>query len=188
VIQRSDQKLWPFRKGTLVSSDGTSASPSSDSTSTPRKTAFRNSSKILRVIQLSDQKLWPFRIGSQVRSDETSAAPSSDLTSTPRKTASGNSCKNLREIHRSDQKLYPYRTSTLVWSDDTSAAPSSGSTSTPRKTADELVLWSAASTPPPHQVAIPKVLLGKHHPKTPVKIWGRSNGRIKSYGPFIPVF
>jgi hypothetical protein len=55
-IKRSDQKLWPFRTGTLVSSDETSSSPSGDSTSTPRKTASGNSSKILRVIQRSDPK------------------------------------------------------------------------------------------------------------------------------------
>jgi hypothetical protein len=44
-----------------VSSDETSSSPSGDSTSTPRKTASGNSSKILRVIQRSDPKSLPFR-------------------------------------------------------------------------------------------------------------------------------
>jgi len=60
VIQRSDQKLCSFRSSTLVSSDETYTSPSSDSTSTPRQTASGNSSKILRVIQRSDQKLCLF--------------------------------------------------------------------------------------------------------------------------------
>jgi hypothetical protein len=55
-IQRWDQKLWPFRTGTLVVGDDTSASPSSDSTSTPRKTPSGNSCKILREIQRSEQK------------------------------------------------------------------------------------------------------------------------------------
>jgi hypothetical protein len=59
MIQRSDQKLWPFRTCTL-SSDETSPSPSGDSTSTPRKTASENSCKKFREIQWSDQKLWPF--------------------------------------------------------------------------------------------------------------------------------
>jgi hypothetical protein len=47
VIQQSDQMLWPFRIGTLVWSDETYASPSIDSTSTPKKTASGNSYKIL---------------------------------------------------------------------------------------------------------------------------------------------
>jgi hypothetical protein len=47
----------------MVSSDETSALPSSDSTSTTRKTASGNSCKNLREIQRSDQKLWPLRTG-----------------------------------------------------------------------------------------------------------------------------
>jgi hypothetical protein len=97
-IQRSDQMLWPFRTGSLVSSDDTSASSSGDSTSTPSKIASGNSCKILREIQRSDQKLWPFQTGTLVSSDDTSASPSSDSTCTPKKTASRNSCKNLIEI------------------------------------------------------------------------------------------
>jgi hypothetical protein len=50
----------PFRTGTMVSSDETSDLPSSDSASSPRKTASGNSCKNLRAIQRSDQKLWPF--------------------------------------------------------------------------------------------------------------------------------
>jgi hypothetical protein len=78
----------------MVSSDETSSSPSGDSTSTPRKTASGNSSKILSVIQRSDQKLWRFRTGTLVSRDETSSSPSGDSSSTPRKTASGNYCKS----------------------------------------------------------------------------------------------
>jgi hypothetical protein len=130
-IQRSDQKLWPFRTGTLVAGDDTSASPSSDSTSTPRKTASRNSCKNLREIQRSDQKLWPFPTGTLVVADDTSTSPSSDSTSTPWKTASGNSYKILREIQRSDQKLWLF----------------------------ERVLWSPTTIPPRHRVAIPHLLL-----------------------------
>jgi len=85
-IQRSDQKLWPFRTGTLVSSDETSASQSSDSTSTTRKTASGKSCKNLWAIQRSDQKLWPFRTGNLVSSYETSASHSSDSTSITSKT------------------------------------------------------------------------------------------------------
>jgi len=53
-------KVMAVRTGTLVAGDDTSASLSSYSTSTPRKTASGNSCKILREIQRSDQKLWPF--------------------------------------------------------------------------------------------------------------------------------
>ena len=111
----------PFRTGTLVWRVETSASPSSGSTSTPRKTASGNSYKILRAIQRSDQKLWPFRTGTLVRRDEPSASLSSDSTSSPRITTSGNSYKNLRAIQRSDQKLWPFRTSTLFCCVETSA-------------------------------------------------------------------
>jgi hypothetical protein len=99
-IQRSDQMLCPFRTGSLVSSDDTSASPSSDSTCTPRKTASRNSCKNLIEIQRSDQMLWPFQTGTVVSTEYTSASSISICTSTPRKTASGNSCKNLMDIQR----------------------------------------------------------------------------------------
>ena len=131
-----------FRTGTLVCSDETSDTRSSDSTFTPIKTASGNSCKNLRAIQQSDQKLWPFRTGTMVSSDETSDSPSSDSTSTTWKTASGNSCKNLRAIQRSDQELWPF----------------------------EPVLWSAATRPPTHGVAIPHLLLLKRLPETPVKI------------------
>jgi hypothetical protein len=43
---RSDQKLGPFRTGSLVWSDETYASPTSDSTSTPRKPASGTPVKI----------------------------------------------------------------------------------------------------------------------------------------------
>jgi hypothetical protein len=154
---------------------------SSDSTSTPRKTASGNSCKILREMQRSDQKLWPFRMGTLVAGDDTSASPRSDSTSTPRKTASGNSCKILREIQRSDQKLWPFQTGTLERGNDSSASPSSDSTSNPWKTASgnsckilreiqrrnksygpfERVLWSRATIPPRHRAAIPHLVLGE---------------------------
>jgi len=140
-IQRSNQKLWPFRTGALVAGADTSASPRSDSTSTPRKTPSGNSCKILREIQRSDQKLWPFRTGALVAGDDTSASPRSDSTSTPRKTTSRNSCKILREIQRSDQKLWLF----------------------------ERVLWSRATIRPRHRLAIPHLLIGKRRPETPVK-------------------
>jgi hypothetical protein len=46
----SDHKLGSFRTGTLVWSDETSASPSSDSTSTPQKPASGNCCKNLMAI------------------------------------------------------------------------------------------------------------------------------------------
>jgi hypothetical protein len=142
AIQPSDQKLWTFQTGTLVPSDVTSASPSRDSTSTPRKTASGNYCKNLSAIQRSDQKLWPFQAGTLVSSDETYASPSSDCTSTTRKTASRNTCKNLSAIQRSDQKLWPF----------------------------EPVLWSRAHRPSSHRVAIPQLLQEKQLPETTVKI------------------
>jgi len=131
-----------LRTGTLVPSDETSASPSSDSTSTPRKTASGNYCKNLRAIQRSDQKLWPFRTGTLVSSPETSTSPNSACTSTTRKTASRNTCKNLSAIQQSDQKLWPF----------------------------EPVLWSRATRPRPHRVAIPHLLQEKQLPETTVKI------------------
>jgi hypothetical protein len=119
------------------------ASPSSECTSTARKTPSGNSCKNLASvnscktpwpIQRWDQKLWPFQNGTQVWRDEPSASAISDSTSTSRKTASRNFCKNLMSIQRSDQKFWPFRTSTLVWRVNTSASSSSESKSTPRKT------------------------------------------------------
>jgi hypothetical protein len=57
AIQRSDQKLWPFRTVTQACRDQTSSSPSIDSSSTPWKKASGNSSKSLTAIQRSDQTL-----------------------------------------------------------------------------------------------------------------------------------
>ena len=61
AIQRSDQKLWPFRTVTLVWRDQTSTSPSMYSTSTLWRRLSGSSSKRLIAIQRSDQKLWPCR-------------------------------------------------------------------------------------------------------------------------------
>jgi hypothetical protein len=144
----------------------------------------------LRAIQRSDQKLWPFRTGTVVSRDDTSDSSSSGSTSSTRKTASGNSCKNMRAIQRSDQNLWPFRTGTLVSSDDTSDSPSSDPhllegkrlLKTPVKIEGrsngriksyghfEPVLWSRATRPPPHRVAIPHVLQEKQLPETPLKI------------------
>ena len=137
-IQRSDQKLWPFRTGTLVWNDKTSASTSSDSTSAPTKTASENSSIILRSIQWSNQKLGPFRSGTLVWRDETSVSPSSNSTSTPRKPASENSSIILRVIQL---RIKSYSSS-------------------------EPVLSSVATRPPPRQVVFPHLLQGKQHPVT----------------------
>jgi hypothetical protein len=127
-------KVMALQTGILVWCDEPFASPSSDSTSTPRKTASGNSYKNLRAIQLSDQKFWPFRTGTLVSRDETFSTIS-DSTSTPRKTASENSCKNLMAIQRSDQKLWPFRTGTMVWRVETFPSTRIDSTSSPRKTA-----------------------------------------------------
>jgi len=55
-----DQKLGSFRTGTLVWSSETSALPSSDSKSTPRKPASGNSCKILMAINGWIKSYGPF--------------------------------------------------------------------------------------------------------------------------------
>jgi hypothetical protein len=60
-IQRSHQKLWPFRTVIQAWRDQTSSSQSVDSSSAPCQRTSGNSSYILIAIQRSDQKLWPFR-------------------------------------------------------------------------------------------------------------------------------
>ena len=141
-IQRSDQKLWLFRRATIVSSDETASSQSSDSTFTTRKIASGNYCKSLREIQRADQKLWPFRTATTISSDETSSSASGDSSSTPRKTASGNYCKCLREIQRRIKSYGPF----------------------------ERLQWSRATRPPPHRVAIQHLLQGKQRPETTVKV------------------
>jgi hypothetical protein len=65
AIQRSEQKLWPFRTVTQAWCVQTPSSTSIDSSSTPRKRASGNCNKSLPAIQRSDQKLWPFRTVTQ---------------------------------------------------------------------------------------------------------------------------
>jgi hypothetical protein len=57
AIQRSDQKLWPFRTVTQAWRDQTSSSSSIHSSSSLWERASGNSSKSLTAIQRSDQKL-----------------------------------------------------------------------------------------------------------------------------------
>jgi hypothetical protein len=83
AIQRSDQKLLPFRTVIQAWRDQTSSSPNIDSSSTPCKSASGNSSNSLIAIQRSDQKLWPFRTVTQAWGDQTSSSPSIDSSSTP---------------------------------------------------------------------------------------------------------
>ena len=159
VIQRSDQKLGPLWAVTLVSLNQTSPSPSIDSIATPRKIASVNCCKTFRAIQRSDQKLLFFWVVTLLSPDKTSPSPSIDSIATPKKTASGNTCKNLSAIQRWDQKLWSF------WA-DTQFHP----TRYPR-----------------HKVAIPYLPQGKQPLETPVNIWARSNGRIKSSSHFEPI-
>jgi len=131
-IQRSDQKLWLLRTGTLVWSDDTSASPSSDSISTPRKTPSGNSSKNLSLIQRSIQKLWPFRTGTLVsrRPPQRVAIPHLLQGKQRPETLLKIWARSNGQI----KKFWLLRTRILVWSDETSVSTSSDSTSTPRKT------------------------------------------------------
>jgi hypothetical protein len=52
----------------------------------------------------------------------------------------------------------------------------------------KLLHLSRATRPPHQRILIPNPLYGKGHLETPVKFRSRSNGRIKSYGPFEPLF
>jgi hypothetical protein len=152
------KQLWPFRTITIVWRGQTVASLSSDSRSNPRKLSSKNSCKSLIEIQRSDPKLWPFRTVNLVWRDQTSSSPSIDSTSTPWKRASGNSCKILIAITVRSNVMALFKP----------------------------LIWSSATRPRPHRESIPHPLLGKQPPKTPVKVWSRSNGRIKSYGCFEP--
>jgi len=93
AIQRSDQKLWPFRTVTQAWRDQTSSSPSIDSSSPPCKSESGNSSKSLIAIQRSDQKLWPFRTVTQAWRDQTSSSPSINSSFSQWKAASRNPVK-----------------------------------------------------------------------------------------------
>jgi hypothetical protein len=161
AIQRSDQKLWPISTVIPVWCDKTSYSASRDSIRNTRKTASGNYCKTFIAIQRSDQKLWPFSTVIPVWSDKTSYSSSRDSTGNTRKTASGNYCKTFMAIQRSDQKLWPFSTVIPVWSDKTSYSASRDSMGNTRKTASG---------------------------RTSVKLSWRSNGRIKSYGPFQLLF
>jgi hypothetical protein len=84
AIQRSHQKLWPFRIVSQAWRDPTSSSS-------------RYSSKSLTAIQRSDQKVCVQTV-TQAWRDQTSSSPSIDSSSTPSKRASGNSSKSLPAI------------------------------------------------------------------------------------------
>jgi hypothetical protein len=90
-IQRSDQKLWPFRTVTQAWRDQSSSSPSIHSSSSLWKRASGNSSKSLTAIQRSDKNLWPFRTVIQAWRDQTSSSQSVDSSSTLCPRTSGNS-------------------------------------------------------------------------------------------------
>jgi hypothetical protein len=91
--------------------------------------------------------------------NQTSSSPNRHFVYTPRKTVSGNLCKNLSTIQQSDQKLWPFSADTLVRS----------------------------NRHPRHRVGILYIPQGKQSLETPIKIWARSNSRIKSYGPCEPI-
>jgi hypothetical protein len=118
----------------------TSASPSSNSTSTLRKTASVNSSKNFSEIQRWDQKLWTFRTGTQV------SKPPPHRVAIPHLLQGKQRLETLLKIcARSNRRIKSYGHS-------------------------ELVLRSVATTPPPHRVAIPHLLQGKQRSKTFLKI------------------
>jgi hypothetical protein len=145
---------------TLLWSGPDLISPSSDSTTTPRKMTYDNSYKNLSAVQRSDQKLWPFLAVIIVWRVLTSSSWSSGSMPTKWKRSFENSWK------------------IGAWSNDQikSFGPF------------EPLFWSSASRPPLHRVVVPSLLNGKRPSITPGKIRARSNGRIKSYGPFELLF
>jgi hypothetical protein len=135
-----------------------------DFIATPGKQTSWNSCKNLSTVQRSDQELWTSWAGTLVWSlvwpDETLGVSSSNFSATPRTIASGKSCRNLSTIQRSDQEL---RTSWVV------------------------LLCGPWSCPTRRCRCRVSILVGRQEklsPKTTVKTWARSNGRIKSYGLF----
>jgi len=82
---------------------------------------------------------------------------------TPRKTAYEKSSKTLSAIQRSDQNLWTFLACTVV-----------ASVVRPERISSA---WSRDSM----------LLQGKQLTETPLKIWARSNGRIKSHELFQPV-
>jgi len=149
-IQRSDQKLCPFRTGTFVYNDETSASPSSDSTSTTRKTVSVNCFKNLREFERTDQKLCPFRTGTLCGARRP-----------PRHRVAVSYKLQGKQRPESPEKVWGISNGRIK-----------------RYDPFEPVLWSWATRPSPHRVAIPNLLQGKHRLETPEKIWGISNNRI----------
>jgi hypothetical protein len=104
-------------------------------------------------------KLWPFSAFIPVWRDMTSSSTSRDSIGTTRKMASRNYCKTLSAIQRSDQMLSPFSPVIPAWLHKASSSTNWDSIDTTRKTAE-----------------------------TSVKLWARSNGRIKCYRPFQLLF
>ena len=136
----------------------TSSSLSKDSIGTIRKTATGNHCKTLSAIQLSDLKLW--RFWAIIAVDKTSSSTSRDYIGNIRKSVCENYCKILSAIKRSDQKLWPFSVVIPVWRDKSCSSTRRDSIGNTRKMAS----------------------------KTTVKLWARSNGQIKSYGPLQLLF
>ena len=108
MIQRFDQKLWPFSAVIPVQRYKTSSSTSRDSRGTSRKTGSEIYSKTLSAIQRSDEKLWHFSAVILVQRHQTSSSTSRDSIGGKRTRASRNYCKYWSAIQRSDQKLWHF--------------------------------------------------------------------------------
>ena len=114
AIQRSYQKLWPFRSVSEVLPTG----PSRHRVAIPQQPQWKPPPKTL-------VKFWVWsNIGSKFMAllrrytslaDHTSSSLNSDSKATIRKTASGNSWKNLNAIQRLYQKLWPFWPVTQGW-------------------------------------------------------------------------
>jgi hypothetical protein len=142
VIQRSDQKLWPFSAVIPVSIDKTSYSSSRDSFGSTMKTASGNYCKTFMAIQRSEQKLWPFSPVIPVWSDKTSYSASRDSMGNTMKTASETTVKLSWRSNGRIKSYCPF----------------------------ELLFRSGATRPPIHRVGIPFVIQGKRPPETSVKL------------------
>ena len=193
-----------YWSGTLIWPDEAPSASLDDFIATTRKTACINSCKNLSTIQRSDQELRTCWAGTivwfLVWPVQTLGVSSSNFSARQRKTASRNSCKNLSTNQRSDEELMTYWASTLVWPDERTPASLDDFIATPRKQAFwnsyknlstirsyvslEPVLFRSPWSFPTRrywcQVAILVRRQGKQPLETHVKIYARSNGRIKS--------
>jgi len=114
AIQRSYQKLWPFRPFSEVLPTG----PSRHRVAIPQQPQWKQPPKTLvKIWGWSNRRVKIYGSFETLHksSRQTSCSLSSDSKATIRKTASGNSCKKLNAIQRLDKTLWPFWQVTQGW-------------------------------------------------------------------------